>query len=48
MKRLIIGLVVFSITFSLVATVRVVTYNALNFGGNDLDRLPYFETILYP
>ena len=46
MKRSIIGLIVFTITISLSATVRVVTYNALNFGGNDVDRLPFFETIL--
>ena len=46
MKRLIISLVVFIITLSLAATVRVVTFNTLNFGGNDVDRLTYFETIL--
>ena len=46
MKRFFIGLIVFMIAFSLTATVRVVTYNALNFGGNDEDRLPFFETIL--
>lgn len=36
----------FTLTFTLTASVRVVTYNALNFGGNDADRLPFFETIL--
>ncbi len=46
MNRLIICLVVITITLTLAATVRVVTYNALNFGGNDMDRLTYFETIL--
>ncbi len=46
MKRLIIGLVIFMVTLSLAASIRVVTYNALNFGGNDEDRLPFFETIL--
>ena len=46
MKRLIISLVILTITFLLAASVRVVTYNALNFGGNDEDRIPFFETIL--
>jgi|GEM_PF-1083190 len=45
MKRLFIGLIVLMMALSLTATVRVVTYNALNFGGNDEDRLPFFETI---
>ncbi|MEA2096695.1 MAG: T9SS type A sorting domain-containing protein [Candidatus Cloacimonadota bacterium] len=46
MKKLIISLIVFAIALSLTASVRVVTYNALNFGANDEDRLPFFETIL--
>ncbi|MDA3814388.1 MAG: T9SS type A sorting domain-containing protein [Candidatus Cloacimonetes bacterium] len=46
MKKIIIGLITFTISLSLAASVRVVTYNALNFGGNDEDRIPYFETIL--
>ncbi len=46
MKRLIIGIIIFTLTFSLAASVRVVTYNALNFSGNDEDRVPYFQTIL--
>ncbi len=46
MKKIIISLIVFTVAFSLTASVRVVTYNALNFGGNDEDRIPFFETIL--
>jgi len=46
MKKLIIGLITFTLTLSLAASVRVVTYNALNFGGNDEERIPFFETIL--
>ncbi|MCK5052042.1 MAG: T9SS type A sorting domain-containing protein [Candidatus Cloacimonetes bacterium] len=46
MKKIIIGLIVFTLTLSSAASVRVVTYNALNFGGNDVNRLPFFETIL--
>jgi len=45
MKKIIISLVFFTLTLSVAASVRVVTYNALNFGGNDEDRLPFFETI---
>lgn len=46
MKRIIISLIVLTLALSLTASVRVVTYNALNFGGNDMDRVPFFETIL--
>ncbi len=46
MKKFILGLIIFTISLTLAASIRVVTYNALNFGANDGDRLPYFETIL--
>ncbi len=46
MKKLIISFVVCMLALSLAATVRVVTYNALNFGDENEDRLPFFETVL--
>ncbi|MCF7858839.1 MAG: T9SS type A sorting domain-containing protein [Candidatus Cloacimonetes bacterium] len=46
MKKSLLTIIVLVITLSLSASVRVLTYNALNFGGNDSDRLAYFETIL--
>jgi len=46
MKKIIISLVISTIAISLVASIRVVSFNALNFGGNDVDRLPFFEAIL--
>jgi len=46
MKKLVLGLIIFAFSLTLTASIRVVTHNALNFGGNDGDRLPYFETIL--
>ncbi|MCD6176508.1 MAG: hypothetical protein J7K29_01570, partial [Candidatus Cloacimonetes bacterium] len=45
MKKIIVSLIFFTLTLSVTASVRVITYNALNFGGNDEDRLPFFETI---
>jgi len=46
MKKLVLGLIIFAFSLTLVASIRIVTYNALNFGGNDGDRLSYFETVL--
>jgi len=46
MKKFTFGFIIFSVFLTLTASVRVVTYNALNFGANDGDRLPDFETIL--
>ena len=45
MKKIMVGLIIFTLTLSVTASVRVITYNVLNFGGNDEDRLPFFETI---
>ena len=46
MKKIIISFIVLAVAFSLTASIRVVSYNALNFSGNDADRLAFFEAIL--
>ena len=46
MKKIIISFLAFTFAISLAASIRVVSFNALNFGGNDEDRLPFFEAIL--
>ncbi len=46
MKKIIIGIFVLTLTLSLAASVRVVTYNTLNFGDGNEDRIPFFETVL--
>ena len=46
MKKKIISFIALAVAFSLTASIRVVSYNALNFSGNDEDRLAFFEAIL--
>lgn len=46
MKRIITCLIICVIMVSISADIRVATFNALNFGGDDGDRIIFFEAIL--